>query len=250
MFKNLYLTTALCGAIFLIINTELSHFRKKKTNRLNFEKEDLMFKDEILNHFLISSTAQNQDFFKKVFDNLKIATTTKNNYLISNNCLVAPLFNSFEITNNDIIGAIKEANSLNIKNVIIFCAGASTPEINLNTKINLVCLNGYETFAFLKKINTFPISKTTQIKKHQHIIFNKTNKLTKNHFKPFFMGSVFLFITSFLVPQKLYYITLASVLLGISLICLVLFKKQKIEPKYEQVLSSFVNITNQQKTQN
>ena len=247
--KNLYLSIALTGAIALIIATETNHFRKKKTNRLNFEKEDLKFKDDIINHFLIMPTPNILEFFKDALNKCGIKTETLENTIATNSAIIAPLFNSVLISDRDILPLIKLCKQKNKKQLIVFCEKYEETNAQINGDVALNILNGYETFAFLKSLNKFPIKKTAANNKHKHIIISKTNHLSKNHFKPFFISSVFLFITSFLVPQKMYYITLASILLAISLICLAVFKKQKIEPKYEQILSSVLQKHVSQKLQ-
>lgn len=235
--KNLYLSIPLTAAIALIITTETNFFRKKKTNRLNFEKEDLKFKDDIIWYFLTQPTNNVLDFFQTAINKLGIKTEIKNNAIITKNAIIVPIFNSFIVGDKEILSLIKELKAQNKKHLIIFCADYKELNLPQMSETTISILNSYETFAFLKSIKTYPIEKTQLVKKHEHLIFSKSHRLTRNHFKPFFMGSIFLFITSFLVPQKMYYIMIASILLAISLICLIAFKKQTTKQKYEQAMN-------------
>ncbi|MBQ7579575.1 MAG: hypothetical protein IJT25_03505 [Clostridia bacterium] len=242
--KNLYLSISLTGAIILIITTEINFFRKKKTNRLNLKKEELEYKNQIISHFIYSSEELNLSFFKNAFEKINIKTEIKDKFLVAKNILLFPCFYSNCLSEEQLISAIKFASGKNLENIIIFCVNQGNINLtSLNSAIKVSILNDYETFAFLKQINIFPIQEIKTTQKHTHLIFSKNNKLSFNHYKSFLMASIFLFIGSFLVPHKLYYITLSAIMLLMSLICLLLFKKEKKQQEHEIVLKAIQNET-------
>ena len=245
--NNQIVTIIITAMTLTIIATEIHHFSKKRTNRLNLKNEELKFQKQCIWHFLQSQHKANVAFFKKAlsnyynFDNSTTLLNDKQKHI-----LIIPQFENTVLTINNLLSCIKQAKTKNAKKLIIFCVNKDKEIDNILqniTNLEIIILNDYETYGLLKQINMFPIEKQNSTLKNKkiHALLNKENFLSRAKIKPFLFCGIMLYISSLFVPYKVYYIIIASICLLISAICLIFAKNPKQISNYELILENNAN---------
>lgn len=245
LIPNQILSIILTAMTVTIIATEIHHFSKKRTNRLNLKNSELKFQKACIWHFLESSQQANINFFKKALSNFyHFENSTTILFDKSKSTLITPQFENPELSTQNFLSCIKKAKSKKANNLIIFCASKSKEIDNLIKNVSnlkIIILNDYETFGLLKELKIYPIAEQTAPSKKQkrtHALLNKENFFSRAKVKPFLWCGIMLYISSIFAPYKTYYIIVASICLLISAICLIFTKNPKQQSNYEAVLSS------------
>lgn len=238
--NNQMLSIILCAMIITIIATELHYFSKKRTNRLNLKNQELKFMQNCIWHFLESPNSKNVAFFKSLLkQDMSFKNNTKFLLTTDNLTMLAPCFESQELSCDILLTLIKQANNLNVKTLIIFCASENKNTKNIiqnATNLKIIILNDYETFGLMKSKNFYPISQEPVKKtKKQHALFSSSNFFGKLKVKPFLLCGLFLYFSSLFVTQKTYYIILASICLILSAVSLIFAKNPKTTSGYEAI---------------
>ncbi|MBQ7452811.1 MAG: hypothetical protein IJS68_00905 [Clostridia bacterium] len=229
--KNVWLSCFLAGMVFSIILTELFHNLKIKNNRLSLRKAELKHMDSCLAHFLETPKQKTLLFFKRALHPLLNLQINKDClFNIEKQIAICPCYSTKELSEAEYYSIIKTSVQLKASKIIILCG-----ECKLIVNQYITVLDKYETYALLKELKCFPI-KMEQPEKRKSILSRINSKPTHEKAKPFFIASGFLFISSLLVPQKVYYIVASTICFIIAMVCLLILKKQNPSKPFELAL--------------
>lgn len=142
------------------------------------------------------------------------------------NVILAPLFNFDGITKTDVVRIFNLASRDD--SITIYSENFSNPIKEFASKFgNITLLDGVCAYKFLEEFDCLPKTKLDFQKVKDKPKFFK-NFLLKSQAKKFFAFGIFFLLSCFFVPLKTYYVIVGSIMLFLSLLCLIFGKKQSL----------------------
>ena len=199
------------------------HFISKKQNKNKSQKQEFISDlEQYTNTFLFWSSTQVVTFFYNLAKT-KYSVTKRTHFIQiehpSSRIILYPYFMFKDLTCDDVIFVFNKVKNLCPIRIIICTNKVDSGAINIAEKlpIEIVILDQKQTYKnLLKKYDFYPPK--TQLNKPQ----TKTLKqllayaLNKKRTKGYFFTSVLMLFCSFIVPYKLYYVVMSSILLVLS----------------------------------
>ncbi len=239
-YLNSLYVTLLCSIFITAILTYLLQQKNYKQQSIkNLKKEELKKIDEYTIQLLLSTKKEQLAFFSNLISKEK-QTQIKNDCIIftSNKQKTAliPMFNSREITIDDITLVFKKIKGLNLKKIIVVANSFNANAIDFGDKIENI------EFCFLNKVDCY----THLFKKYDYypkitIKVGHKSKVTKKLLlqtafnrrktKSYIFSGLILFLASFVIPYNIYYVTFSSLLFLMALFSYFNVFFNKPEPK-------------------
>ena len=166
------------------------------------------------------------NFFYKLCLSKHECTLASNYIIIKNNdknIILYPCFNGDKIGVCTFVDIIKDVKNLDIKRLIVLCAGYEN-KINLELdKFNfeIIFLKNEEIyFKLLKKYEFFPEITIKSTKKPKNTLkFLTSSALNKKRTKGYLLSALCLFVASFFNAYKIYYVAISSLLVVLAIFC-------------------------------
>lgn len=148
-----------------------------------------------------------------------------------------------KLESKDFFDALDYQYKNNSKKLIFICENYSDEfKILLENKNDIfnIC-SSTELYNLMKETNTFPVIIEQKInfkQKMKNKIDRFISTLTKKHFKDYLFSGLSLIILSFFIPYSLYYAIIGTILLSISILCLVKSKNNKFRHQKNPLINS------------
>ncbi|MBR1925228.1 MAG: hypothetical protein IJ837_00025 [Clostridia bacterium] len=215
--KNIVLSffvAIVCSFFLLII---INFFISKKSEK---EKLTQKQKEVILNYstqLKFSDRKKVLTYFKDISTNSKI----KKNYILKENCIIYPYFNTENFTLNDLTRTYGEIEAEKINDIYILSSKFDADCYNIAKQIknkNIQLFDAQKTYNEFIKNNALPENvvdtKPQKLSFKELLLFMISPKRTKNYL---IFGIILLF-SSFFVMFKIYYLITGSILLILALL--------------------------------
>ena len=231
LWASLVVTIILTLAIDFFI-VYLSQKRQLKQNIKNDENEKI---NNYANTFIFSNKKTAVDFFFNLAKTKHFATKTTKYVVINsqnNKIVLYPYFLYRQFDCNDLVEIYKTLSMASLKRIVI-CTNTVDPQVyDLCKKLpkEVFVLDAKDTFLKLyKEYNIYP-PQTKLEQKPQNKYFSLAKyALNKKRTKGYFVASLFLILSSFISPYKIYYLIISTILLSLTFISLFNPKFNKIE---------------------
>jgi hypothetical protein len=240
--KNAFLSFFICILLSICLFLVIFYKELKKYNLLKLNMKDLNFSKKCYDYIINLSNIELIKFYSKLTN----STHVKGN-IFKNEKFIFYINLNKTLTENDFI----EANSyyLNSNKLTPLCflgkkysdEFLSLLSLSIN---NYIVYDKNEIYLLMKNQNIFPISSTQESKtsnKNKFIAFKTKffSIATKDKFKDFFISGISLIVLSIFIPYSIYYMIFGSILLLLSLFCL-LSKSKPLTTKDKPPLTSLI----------
>lgn len=229
--NNAYISLFISMSLSFILIKIIKHFQNKKLKKLNIKKEETNNILQCNKALRMMQLNKQVSFIKKLFKNQKVKQ--KNFMLFTEDYCIINQLNNDLTTTEKIYESYQNMQNLkneNIKNIIII-GNKISPEANLlmgefnNIKIEFI--SPIELYSLMKNANKYPCTINQKTQKNKFKLQIKPLFMKKSA-KLFFRCGLLLYISSLFVPYFKYYIISASILLILSIICLIFGKKEQL----------------------
>lgn len=233
--SNLFLSLFLTIILTTLIEVAYRFFMKAKNKKNNFKTEQAEQIEEYINSFVFLENSYAVNFFYNL-SKINHSATKKSNYIIIQNehskIILFPYFLYRDLNVDDLISIYNKAKKEIPTRIIICTNKIENNAIKLSHKLQIetFILDGIQTYEkLIKKYNYFPIK--TKLKSLPKITFKDlcSYALNKKRTKGYLITSILLLFSSFIVPYKIYYVVMSSLLLIFSLISFTNPKYNKID---------------------
>lgn len=218
---SLALSLVLGVVTSLLISISLIALKKKKTDSINLSRKQQLEIDDIATYLLLSNKNEILDIF-----NQTIMGAISGRYIIKDSKVYYPFFESEIFNLNDLYKVIKTLPENIELEIIAINFDAKVEKVSKGLKSNKITLTSkdqmYTKFLLDKKLDIK--SKLSQSAKTTFKDFLRLFVRPENS-KGYLFSALYILLACLIIPQKLYYLIFASVLLVLALICR--YKKQK-----------------------
>ncbi len=240
--KNLTLSLIYASALTLAIDLLIYMYLKTKNAKFKIKKDEESLSEKIAYNFIFNPDKCLSYFYKLC--SIKYSVKKQANYLIfdkknedqiqKQNSLIIlyPYFSYNIFSSQDLIILYNKLKKHNPSKIII-CCYKYNQEINkiINSfeETDIIVLDYKQTFIkLIKKNNYFPENlKEVKLNNKQNLKDFFKKAINKSKAKNYLLCSFILIISSFFIRMNLYYIIFATLLLILSLVCL-LYQPNKI----------------------
>lgn len=230
---SLIVTIILTFAIDFFI-VYLSQKKQSKQNIQNDENEKI---NNYANTFVFSNNKIAVSFFLNLAKTKHIATKTTKYVIVQNQnekIILYPCFLYRPFDCNDLTEIYKSLSIVSLKRIVI-CTNKVDPQVyDLCNKLpkEVFVLDAKDTFVKLyKEYNIYPPQTKLEQKPQNKYQALAKYALNKKRTKGYFVASLFLIMSSFISPYKIYYLVVSTILLSLTFISLFNPKFNKIEEK-------------------
>lgn len=224
--KDAVLSAVIAGIVSGTICFLINRFSDKKERKKLGSKTDKKNAEILGLNLLGASNEEVLDFITKVLNNNDCTVKKYQNYLemeynssqndmhsTTHSTLICPIFHKIQIELNDLILALKIARNLGKNSINIYGIDTSPEAKNFASKIknfDIKFFDQYDLYSTSQHIHP-PVSLNTETAK---ITFHDCLKfaLQKTRARNYLLFGLILIITSFLVPYKIYYLVIGSLL--------------------------------------
>lgn len=225
----------------------LLYFQNKKYTKLSIQKQEVSSIEKYNFELRKLPFKKQLDFFKNMLNDKNIRQA-KNGLIVDNQIIIfiklldeqiAPkhLFECYIKTKEFI-----EKTNIQIKEITIICNQISqeaTSYLSKFSDITFTIFSPIETYALMKKYNTFPTIENTEKTQKVHKITFIKHSFVRKQAKIFFRCSLLLYFSSLFVPYTKYYLITAAICLILSAICLCFGSKEiPLSPLSKTILLS------------
>lgn len=218
--EDLTISLVVTAFITLLVDALISLIFYNKNKKLNLKNSELEKADNYCNKFIFSNKAYTVNFFYNLASKRHKAKKYANYiYLHDNKVLLYPYYKFEEFNTEDLILTYNSAKKLNA-NKLVICVNkinANVLKIKDKLDIKIIILDKYQTYEkLLKEYNYFPqefIIKTSKNSFKSLVEYSLNKKRTKGYF----IASIILLFSSFIVKYNIYYLIFSSILLILSL---------------------------------
>lgn len=209
---NFWLTLFLSATITFVAVCVYHILKTKKVNKQAIKKDDIKNANAICNNFLLCTQKEVLATFYKKF-NVKYQTKLTSNFLIVNDKILYPCYNTQSITDKDVFFIYQTAKKHNASQIIIACKNASQSAIDATQIIGdkkvviLQCVEAYKSIFLPLKFDV-PKLQVAKPKKsfNTYLSFALNNQRTKNYA----IVSIFLLVASFVLRYNIYYLIFST----------------------------------------
>ncbi len=216
----------LCSIICVaVIETCLYLINTKRHRAKNTKKSEQKTIDDIATTFLFSDDKENLTFFHKLASK-KHSATQKSKYIVINNpnkkVILLPFFTYNNFSCDNLLYCLNIIRKDNPKKLVI-CSTQIDPQAQRLARhfqeFEIVLLDKFDTYhKLLSYYDCYPeikhTLKTTPPSKRELLRMS----LNKKRAKGYFLSSVVLLLSSFIVRSNIYYVIFSSILLILSLV--------------------------------
>ncbi|MEG1500170.1 MAG: hypothetical protein RR400_03815 [Clostridia bacterium] len=226
MVKDLKIAILLSVIVTIILNCIIKFLLNKKAGKRESSRQIEEKINEYAMSFLFNDDSSNVDFFFNLAKE-KHDATKKSHYVIIQNkkskIVLYPFFSYNKFSSDDLILAFNQTKKDNPTRLIICTNEIDADAMKLKDKLQqleIVILDKYDTYyKLLKEYDFYPKNKV-DIKKDNKKSFKDFLglALNKKRTKGYFIASLILLISSFIVRYNIYYVIMSSLLLVLALI--------------------------------
>ena len=218
---SLALSLVLGVVTSLLISISLIALKKKKTDSINLSRKQQLEIDDIATYLLLSNKNEILDIF-----NQTIMGAISGRYIIKDSKVYYPFFENEIFSLNDLYRVIKTLPENIELEIIAINFDTKVEKVSKSLKSNKIILTSkdqmYTKFLLDKKLDIK--SKLSQSAKTTFKDFLRLFVRPENS-KGYLFSAFYILLACLIIPQKLYYLIFASVLLVLALICR--YKRQK-----------------------
>ena len=219
---SLALSLVLCVVTSLLISISLIALKKKKIDSINLSRKQQLEIDDIATYLLLSNKNEILDIF-----NQTIMGAISGRYIIKDSKVYYPFFENEIFSLNDLYRVIKTLPENIELEIIAINFDAKVEKVSKSLKSNKIILTSkaqmYTKYLLDKKLDIK--SKLSQSAKTTFKDFLRLFVRPENS-KGYLFSALYILLACLIIPQKLYYLIFASVLLVLALVCR--YKKQKV----------------------
>ena len=218
---SLALSLVLGVVTSLLISISLKALKKKKIDSINLSRKQQLEIDDMATYLLLSNKNEILDIF-----NQTIMGAIIGRYIIKDSKVYYPFFESEIFSLNDLYRVIKTLPENIELEIIAINFDAKVEKVSKSLKSNKIILTSkdqmYTKYLLDKKLDIK--SKLSQSAKTTFKDFLRLFVRPENS-KGYLFSALYILLACLIIPQKLYYLIFASVLLVLALICR--YKRQK-----------------------
>ena len=218
---SLALSLVLGVVTSLLISISLIALKKKKTDSINLSRKQQLEIDDMATYLLLSNKNEILDIF-----NQTIMGAISGRYIIKDSKVYYPFFESEIFSLNDLYRVIKTLPENIELEIIAINFDTKVEKVSKSLKSNKITLTSkdqmYTKYLLDKKLDIK--SKLSQSTKTTFKDFLRLFVRPENS-KGYLFSALYILLACLIIPQKLYYLIFASVLLVLALICR--YKRQK-----------------------
>ena len=218
---SLALSLVLGVVTSLLISISLIALKKKKIDSINLSRKQQLELDDIATYLLLSNKNEILDIF-----NQTIMGAISGRYIIKDSKVYYPFFESEIFNLNDLYRVIKTLPENIELEIIAINFDTKVEKVSKSLKSNKIILTFkdqmYTKYLLDKKLDIK--SKLSQSAKTTFKDFLRLFVRPENS-KGYLFSAFYILLACLIIPQKLYYLIFASVLLVLALICR--YKRQK-----------------------
>ncbi len=218
---SLALSLVLGVVTSLLISISLIALKKKKIDSINLSRKQQLELDDIATYLLLSNKNEILDIF-----NQTIMGAISGRYIIKDSKVYYPFFESEIFSLNDLYRVIKTLPENIELEIIAINFDTKVEKVSKSLKSNKIILTFkdqmYTKYLLDKKLDIK--SKLSQSAKTTFKDFLRLFVRPENS-KGYLFSAFYILLACLIIPQKLYYLIFASVLLVLALICR--YKRQK-----------------------
>lgn len=222
--NNFWLATLVTLIITVVIEVLYNIILNKKNKNQKNSLIKIAEIEKYINTFVYGEQSYTLNFFLKLACSRHNASK-KSDYIIiehpDSKIILYPKFMYREFNADDLIYIHNKVKPIKPSKIIICTNTIDSSALKICSKlnINIVILDYMETFKkLLEPYNLFPTQTELKTSSKQTIKQLIAYALNKKRTKSYFLTSVLLLFCSFLVPYKLYYVIMSSILLVLSFI--------------------------------
>ncbi len=220
---TLSLVAGICvGLMFMAIFNLICHNRETK---LNINKATKAGAEKLNLNLLGATTQEILDFFELIFNKDYIVTKNSNFLILKPNSaqnelhstlhstIISPNFNKSKFELNDLFPILKVARQLKINEIKIYAPDFSDDSLSLIKQLNNFKISTHNQYELYNEIKDLNFTQTLDISKpkinYLGLLKYAISPRRARHY--LFFGLIILG-TSFMVPYKIYYLILGSIL--------------------------------------
>lgn len=211
---DFWLTVLISAIITFFVSSIFHLINVKKQTKLSVSKEEIKNAEILSTSFLLSTK---QEILKTFFDKFdkKYNTKIKSDYLLVNDKVLKPIYNTQTITDKDVMDIYLKVKDTTAKKIIITCKSANENCYNfakLITNKEVIILTEIEAYENIFKPLNFDIPniETTKTSK-KNIKDYLTFALNKSRTKNYLIVSIFMLFASFVLRYNIYYLVFSSI---------------------------------------
>lgn len=222
--RTIWLSIVVTAITTLFIDFVLKLFRHKKQKKQSIAFELKQKKENCINSLVFDNDKNVVDFFLTLAKS-KHNAQKKSSYIIvfhpDKKIILYPKFMYREFALDDFIEIDNKIQKENANRIIICTKNIATNVYSYvkNKTENYIILDGEKTYDMLfEKYQIYPEQKQFKIQQKTNFKDILRLALNKKRTKGYFLSSVLLLISCFIVPYKLYYCIMSSLLLVLSFV--------------------------------
>ncbi len=210
--------------------------RKTRKNKAILDEQEKI--QNYINSFIFSDDSFSVNFFcdlaKKKYNVIKKTKFIQIEHTC-NHVILYPYFMYREFNADDLITVFNKVKSLHPKKIVICTNKIDSLATKLSAKlpIKTILLDYIDTYnQLLVKYDCFPPMTKLNEQQKPNMKYLLGYALNKKRTKGYFIASLFLLFSSFIVPYKIYYVIMSSILLTLSFISYInpkFNKKENVE---------------------
>lgn len=205
--------------VVVAIGSAVHCFRSKINVKRNYSEEKTFQIENMSLQFLCSSCEKTINFFADVFKE-KYMIEKSSNYLLLNDFAFVPYFETAELKIENLLKILK----LNDNEMVISCVKCDKDAMGFAQKINrkIEIIEQEQLFEILADYDSYPnfgIEKKKKEKVKLRAII--TRAFSKANAKSYFLGGIFLLISSFFIRFNIYYTIASTLFLIFALVSLI-----------------------------
>ena len=237
LLRTIWLCVIVTSILTLLIDFSFRLIKHKKNKKQSISTDIKQKKENCINSLVFEDNKSVLTFFLNLAKSKHTAQQKSDYIIVSHPDKKIILFPKFIYREFDLDDFIDIDNKLKKENAtrIVICAKSISANVYAYAKYkteNYVLLNGEQTFDLLfEKYQIYPQIKQVKIQEKTSINDILRIALNKKRTKGYFLSSVLLLISCFIVPYKLYYCIMSSFLLVLSFVsfCNPTFNKVSIQ---------------------
>lgn len=224
LLRTIWLSVVVTSILTLMIDFAFRFIKHKKNKKQSIHFNLKQKKENCINSLIFDDNKSVLAFFLSLAKSKHTAQQKSDYIIVSHPDKKIILFPKFIYRDFDLDDFIEIDNKLKKENAnrIVICTKSISPNVYAYAKYkteNYVLLNGEQTFDLLfEKYQIFPQIKQIKIQEKTSINDILRIALNKKRTKGYFLSSVLLLFSCFIVPYKLYYCIMSSLLLILSFV--------------------------------
>ena len=212
---GLFLALSIATIITIVISIAIMRIRKTKNDALNLTAEQKRNMDDVCTYLLLSTHNEIMNIFNK-----QIMGKICGKLIVKNNHIYIPYFNQETFDINNMYNLLKTTPYGYPIEIIAISFDPKVVKLSKELKTNNIILTSKEKM-YTKYLKDIDIDIKRKLSKASKTNFREFLKLfiRPENAKGYLFSALYILLACLIVPQKIYYMIFASILLVLALIC-------------------------------